>query len=70
MGVHPNISMNRFPKQGKYLGKKVTVFFHYDLSKKIQGRIIRDDMEEPGRTIILLDDGRVVLTTECMYSTL
>jgi hypothetical protein len=32
------------------------------------GTIIRDDMEEPFRTIISLDDGRVILATECMHS--
>lgn len=35
-----------------------------------KGKIIRDDMvdETQGLTIILLDDGRVVTSTECQYS--
>ena len=67
MGAHPNISADRFPKQTPQLGRNVTVYFHYDLSKPISGRIIRDDGEHPGRTIIMLEDERVVLATECHY---
>jgi hypothetical protein len=32
------------------------------------GTIVRDDNEPPWRTIIRLDDGRVVLASECQYS--
>lgn len=50
------------------MGKKVNVCFNYDTSKTISGIIVRDDIEEPGRTIIKLDDGRYVLGAECQYS--
>ncbi|MFL1672553.1 hypothetical protein [Paenibacillus dendritiformis] len=68
MGVHQNISSDKFPRQGDWLGKEVNVYFHYDLSNQFNGKIIRDDMTEPFVTIIQLDDDRVVLTTECQYS--
>ena len=67
MGIVDNISMNKFPKQGSWLGKRAKVIFRYD-DPIIMGTIVRDDSEEPWRTIISLDDGRVVLATECMYS--
>jgi len=70
MGCHENITFDKFPKQGPNLGKLVEVIFHYDTSKKIKGRIVRDDYEEPGRTIIALDDGRYVEAVECQYTIL
>jgi hypothetical protein len=49
MGVHPNISIDSFPKQGEFLNKAVSVCFNYDTSRRIDGMVIRDDAEEPGR---------------------
>lgn len=68
MGVVPNISSASWPKQGEWLGRRTRVCFHYDASKIINGTIVRDDAEVPFVTVILLDDGRVVLATECMHS--
>jgi hypothetical protein len=68
MGVHPKIGFLRFPAQGPWLGKRVRVLFDYDATMMIEGTIVRDDAEEPSRTIIHLDDGRFVLTTECQHS--
>lgn len=70
MGYHPNISHNKFPKQGNWLHRKVKVCFNYDTDTNnlCFGTIVRDDMEEPFKSIIKLDDGRVILTTECQYS--
>lgn len=68
MGVHPNISHDAFPKHGSFLHKRVRVCFNYDPSNQVLGTVVRDDDEEPGRAIIALDDGRYVLTTECMWS--
>lgn len=70
MGIHPNVGFDKFPEQGQYKGKRCRVCFNYDSSRELYGVIIRDDNEEPGRLIIWLDDGRVVLATECMYSPL
>jgi hypothetical protein len=68
MGTHAMITAEVFPRQGRWLHRFVDVCFHYDTSKIVQGRIVRMDDEEPGKMIIKLDDGRYVLSTECMYS--
>jgi hypothetical protein len=68
MGCVENITADKFPKQGKWLGLRATVIFFYG-GREIGGRIVRDDIEEPFKTIIALDDGRFVLAGECQYST-
>lgn len=68
MGVVKNIKIDSFPKQGDWLGLRVNVCFHYDLSCTIDGEIVREDAEEPYETIIRLDDGRFVRAQECQYS--
>jgi hypothetical protein len=70
MGVVANISHDKFPKQGSYANQPVSVCFHYDTSKTIRGKIVRDDSEAPYVMIIALDDGRFVLATECQYQPL
>ncbi|TES61336.1 hypothetical protein E2P84_43690 [Burkholderia cepacia] len=70
MGVKANISATEFPKQGALLGKRVLVCFHHDTSRITEGVVLRDDAEAPSRTIIHLDDGRVVLDTECQFQPL
>lgn len=68
MGCVEGISIDRYPRQSDDLYSRVEVYFFFDVSRKIGGTIIRDDMEDPGETIIRLDDGRVVRGTECQYS--
>lgn len=68
MGVHQNISYDRFPIQGRKLNKNVKVCFNYETSKLIAGKVIRDDVEEPYMTLIQLSDGRVVSSTECQHT--
>ena len=68
MGSHMNIDYDKFPKQGLWLHKRTKVCFNFDSEKIIMGTIIRDDMEDPWLGLIILDDGRVVRTTECMHS--
>lgn len=71
MGLHPEIIGDRMPLQGEWLGKRTTVIFHYDTSRQYDGTIVRDDVYVAGVpcvTIIKLDDGRYVLTTECQQS--
>lgn len=70
MGAHPMITAEVFPRQGSWLHRRVSVCFHYDTSQIVLGKIVREDEEEPGIMIIALDDGRYVLSTECMYSLL
>lgn len=68
MGVHKNISYERFPKQGNHLGKYVMVSFDYHWDPRLKAKCIRDDVEEPFITIFQLEDGRCVLATECQHS--
>ena len=73
MGANLNIDIDKFPKQAgpndfAPVGTRVNICFHFDLSKLTGGKIIRHDIEEPGLLIFQLDDGRVVLATECMWS--
>jgi hypothetical protein len=66
VGVHDNISYDKFPKQSPY--EKVWVAFNYEFDHDAPGTIVRDDAESPYVTIIKLDDGRFILGTECQYS--
>lgn len=74
MGCISTIDYDKFPKQKdqdyKYpsIGKKVSVCYHYNTSKKHLGTIVRDDIEEPFETIIKLDNGRYLRGVECQYS--
>lgn len=68
MGIVPTVGFDSFPKQGSHLGKRVEVCFNYDTARRIGGNVIRDDVEEPGLTLIHLDDGRIVRSVECQYS--
>jgi hypothetical protein len=68
MGNVANIAIDKWPKQGQWLGKRTRVCFRYDTANTVMGTIVRDDAEEPFVTIISLDSGRVVLATECQYS--
>lgn len=68
MGCVNTITYDKFPKQGPNVGKRVEVCFHYDTSKIIGGYIVRDDYEEPGQTIIELDNGKYILACECQYT--
>lgn len=68
MGYHINIGLDKFPKQSDDLNRQVIVAFNYDTSRCLLGKIIRDDVEELYKCIILLEDGRAILATECQYS--
>lgn len=67
MGVHRNIDYNKYPEQGPHLGKRVMVGFNYNTRDEIPGKIVRYDYEEPGHTIIALEDGRILMGTECQF---
>lgn len=67
MGAVETITHDQFPKQGDWVGQRVVVVFHYNTDHRIGGVIVRDDMEDPFRAIIELDDGRYVLTSECQF---
>lgn len=67
MGCVKTIDADHFPKQSDYVNRRVKVCFHYDTSRWIGGWLVRDDREEPYRTILLLDNGRFVDALECQY---
>lgn len=68
MGSHPDITAAKFPRQGSQLDQRVRVYFHFNTAvDAIKGTVVRDDVEDPYRTIIRLDDGRFVLDPECQY---
>jgi len=56
----------QLPKQ-ENVGRKADVCFHYDTSRTLEGRIVRDDVAEPYITLIELADGRIVHAKECQY---
>lgn len=67
MGAHPYIGADAFPTQGSFVDSRATVCFHYDTSRTFPATVVRDDAEDPGVMILRLDDGRHVLSTECMW---
>lgn len=70
MGIVANIDFNHYPKQTEMAGRRVLVCFKYDTQHTIPATVVRDDEEDPGRTILRLDDGRIVLGTECQWRSL
>lgn len=68
MGVVETIDFDSFPKQGDMLGLKTKVVFNYDTSRHLIGTIVRDDREHPFRTLIQLDDGRILDAVECQHA--
>jgi hypothetical protein len=68
MGNEATITATTFPKQGELVGRRTRVIFHYS-GPELLGTIVRNDWEEPYRTIIkLLDDGRYIMASECQHS--
>lgn len=67
MGTHANVGFSKFPKQGPLVGKRVIVCFDYHTENQMGAVCVRDDYEEPYRTLFRLDDGRYVEATECQY---
>jgi hypothetical protein len=67
MGCVDNITAEKYPRQGAYLNSRVRVCFQYDTTEMFLGVVIRDDAESPGHMIIKLDNGRVLLATECQW---
>jgi hypothetical protein len=63
----PFVNADRYPMQGRMLGRRVIVVFNYDTSAPLRGTVIRDDVSAPNRTVIQLDNGWVTLGTECQY---
>lgn len=70
MGCTSNIDIDHFPTQGCLLGRDVRVCFGFDTSRTLEGKVVRNDVEAPGLTIIRLSDGRHILSTECQFQPL
>lgn len=68
MGVIQTITHNTFPKQGDSIGRKASLCFHYNSDLRVDAIVVRDDVENPFRTIFKTEDGRLILSTECHYS--
>ena len=68
MGCVKGIGIDEYPRQSEKIHSRVEVCFFYDVTRTIKGTIVRDDREDPGETIIRLDDGRYLRSTECQYS--
>jgi len=67
MGLQRSINVDMFfPKQSAELHKRVWVAFHFNY--KVEGEVVRDDVQDPFLTIIKLKDGRFVLGSECSYT--
>ena len=45
MGIKANITATDFPAQGLMAGKRVRVCFHHDMSRPVEGVVLRDDTE-------------------------
>jgi len=59
------VGWDEYPKQSSYVGAEIKVYFNDDFTLVTSGTVLRDDAEDPGNTIIQLNDGRVVLGSEC-----
>ena len=70
MGNKQTITIDKFPAQGVFKGATVRVCFHFDVTKTVNGVVVRDDNEEPRIMIIKTDDGRYILATECQWQPL
>ena len=68
MGCVKNVSMDAWPEQGDFAGRRTEVCFHRNTERTIMGRIVRNDVEEPFLTIIRLDDGRFILGSKCQHA--
>ena len=65
-----HVNAEAYPKQyAENIGSRVKVELPWDRDQHY-GTIIRDDSVEPFHTIIMLDDGRVIIAsqTSCRYS--
>lgn len=67
MGFSPYLAADRYPVQSGHVGARVEVRFIHGERRALFGVILRDDAEGDHRTIIRLDDGRVVLGGECLW---
>lgn len=63
MHGHRNIGPTSFPRQGRWLGRRVAVLFPRTRDA-VAGELVRDDIDSPDIQIVRLDDGRLVVKGE------
>ncbi len=61
------VGFERFPTQ-VFIGQRVRLTFGCDFSRWTEGELVRCDAGPPNVLIFRLDDGRLVLGTECQYT--
>lgn len=64
----PKIGKDAYPEQFDSVGARVLAAFDYDVANPLPATVLRDDAEEPFRTVLRLDDGRIVMGSECQWS--
>jgi hypothetical protein len=62
------ITHDSFPAQLPILGAEAVVALDNDVINVVTGRIVRADAEEPHVAVLLLEDGRAVLGSECVFT--
>lgn len=62
------IGKETYPEQFGSVGDRVLVAFKYDIANPLPATVLRDDAEEPFTTVLRLDDGRIVMGSECQWS--
>ena len=63
MQGHSNIGLHSFPRQGRWLGRRVALKFPKS-TEPVAGEVVRDDVDSPDVLIVKLDDGRLVIKGE------
>ncbi|MHA7878805.1 MAG: hypothetical protein ACX931_03370 [Saccharospirillum sp.] len=68
MSRYKYVGKERYPKQDTELrGHSVVVMLEYDSRKPQRGEVLRADAEPPHEVVIRLEDGRIVLGSECTF---
>jgi hypothetical protein len=68
MGCVDHITAEKYPRQGALPEcARSGVLSTLTRARAFLGVVIRDDAEAPGRMMIKLDNGRVLLATECQW---
>ena len=67
MGATHLIDAERYPDQGQDVNERVSVWYHSTSHIRHTGTRIRHDIAAPYRTILALDNGRILDATECHY---
>jgi hypothetical protein len=68
MSRYKYIGKGKYPSQNSDLHHKtVVVMLEYDSREPLRGEVLRADDAAPHEVVIKLDDGRIVLGSECTF---